>query len=255
MSGNYMGFIDHKRKVIEQADAIIAVSNATKHDILKFTNTKSKNISVIHHGINQNFKNTCPSVTDIEQFKTENQIKKPYWLFVGRRLRYKNFGTLLRAWAKVTNKYKIDSNLVAIGPNDGLESWQIDFLIKNRLESKIKLLSRVDDCTLINAYHGATAFIFPSLFEGFGIPLLEAMACNTPIIASNIPVFHEIAADAALFFDPHDEDSLTDAMIQILDGQLCQNLKKLGQKRLDFFSWEQSAQQVVKIYQELACNA
>ena len=251
MSGNYMGFVAHKRKVIERADAIIAVSHATKQDILKYTRAEADSISVIYHGINEDVAATSPTEEEINHFRAENRIREPYWLFVGRRLRYKNFGVLLRAWARVTHSYRIDSYLVAIGPHDGLESWQIDFLIRNRLEQRLVLLSRVDDRTLSVAYHGAAAFILPSLFEGFGIPLLEAMACNTPIIASDIPVLHEVASDAALYFDPHDEDALAEAMVQILDDRLRQDLAGKGQKRLSRFSWDKSARQIAEVYRSL----
>ncbi len=251
MSGNYMGFVAHKRKVIEQADAIIAVSHATKQDILKYTQAEADSISVIYHGINKDFAATSPTKEEINHFRAENRIKKPYWLFVGRRPRYKNFGVLLRAWEKITHIHRIDSYLVAVGPHDGLESWQIDFLIKNCLEQRLLSLSRVDDRTLSVAYHGATAFIFPSLFEGFGIPLLEAMACNAPIIASDIPVFHEVASDAALYFDPHDDEALAEAMVQILDDRLRQDLIRKGRNRLSHFSWDKSAIQIAEVYRSL----
>ena len=251
MSGNYAGFVAHKRKVIEQADAVIAVSRATKQEILKYTQTEADSISVIYHGINEDLAAISSTEEEINHFLTENRIREPYWLFVGRRLRYKNFGVLLRAWERVTHSYGIDTYLVAIGPHDGLESWQIDFLIKNHLEQRLVLLSRVDDRTLSVAYHGAAAFIFPSLFEGFGIPLLEAMACNTPIIASDIRVFHEVASDAALYFDPHDDEALAEAMVQILDDHLRQDLVGKGLKRLSHFSWDKSSRQIAELYRGL----
>ncbi len=252
MSGNYAGFVAHKKKVIEQADAIIAVSQATRQDILKYTKVEPSKISVIYHGINENFAAPFPSTEEVNRFRQENCIKGPYWLFIGRRLRYKNFGTILRAWCKFRHEYKIDSYLVAVGPHDSLESCQIDFLIKNRLEQRLVLLSRLDDRTLSVAYHGAQAFIFPSLFEGFGIPLLEAMACNTPIIASDIPVFHEIAEEAALYFDPHDENALAETMARLMDSRLRKDLIGKGQKRSHQFSWDRSACQIAGVYRSLS---
>ena len=252
MSGNYMGFVAHKRKVIEQADAIIAVSHATKQDILKYTQAQEHKIHVIHHGVNEDFAAVPPTEEEIDRFCAQNRLGRPYWLFVGRRLRYKNFGLLLRAWDCVTRGHRVDTWLVAIGPHDELESWQTDFLIRGRLERRLVLLSRVSDHTLRLAYHGATAFVFPSLFEGFGIPLLESMACGTPVIASDIPVFREIAADAALYFDPHEEEALAEAMVGCLDLSVRQDMIRRGRERLKSFSWDESARQIAQIYRSLA---
>ncbi len=209
-------------------------------------------IFVIQHGVSEYLFAAPPKEEDTRRFREENRISKPYFLYVGRRIRYKNFGTVLRAWARVTKNQGIDTFLVSIGPQEGLESWQMDFLIENRLEERLVLLSNIDDRDLGTAYSGAAGFIFPSLYEGFGIPLLESMVCNTPIICSDIPVFHEVAADGALYFDPHDDESLPEAMVQILDDQLRQDLIRKGRKRLSHFSWEKSANQLAEVYRSIA---
>ena len=128
----------------------------------------------------------------------------------------------------------------------------MDFVIKNRLENRLVLLHDMDDRELALAYSGALGFIFPSLAEGFGIPLLEAMACGVPVIASDIPVFHEVASDAAQFFDPHDEEELASVMCRLLsDESLCERLRAAGRTRSSHFSWGKSARDLARIYRSL----
>jgi glycosyltransferase involved in cell wall biosynthesis len=250
MSGNGAAFSETKRKTIERADAIIAVSYATKADILKYTDASADRISVIYHGISATFSNVKFTQAEIGGFHSRHNINGPYWLFVGRRQLYKNFGTLLRAWART--RMTCDTYLVAIGPDEGLESWQIDFVIENRLENRLVLLCGADDRELGLAYSGAVGFIFPSLSEGFGIPLLEAMACGAPIIASDIPVFHEVASDAALFFDPHDDQQLASLMLEMSDDtSLRERLRDAGYTRVPLFSWSKSAHDLAQVYRSL----
>ena len=250
MSGNSLDFHNVKRSVIECADAIVAISHATKADILKYSNAAADKISVIYPGVSGGFINLSFVQAEIDGFCDRRNIKGPYWLFIGRRRLYKNFGTVLRAWARMPKT--CDTFLVAVGPDQGLESWQIDFLIKNRLENRFILLCGVDDRDLALAYSGALGFIFPSLSEGFGIPLLEAMKCGAPIIASDIPVFHEVAADAALFFDPHDDEELASVMCRLLNDEgLCERLRVAGRVRACLFSWSKSACELAQVYRSL----
>ena len=253
MSGNRVGFIEHKRKMIEQADAVIAVSKSAKNDILTYTDADPGKISVIYHGVNGYFKSSVSDldIDKVNSFRSDNGINGPYWLFVGRRTSYKNFSTLLRAWALLDEVHRLDTWLVAVGPDDGLEQWQIDFLVKHRLENRLILLSRVEDRLLKTAYQGAQAFIFPSLYEGFGIPLLEAMACGTPLIISDMSAFHEVAGEAAKYFDPHDAEMLADQMQQMLDHDMRHFLIHKGKQRVDAFSWEQCADRHANLYKAL----
>jgi len=250
MSGNSPDFRNVKRRAIENADAIIAVSHATKTDILNYTHAAADKISVIYHGVSESFINLSSVQAEIDGFRARHNIKGPYWLLVGRRQLYKNFGTVLRAWARMPKT--CDTFLVAVGPDQGLESWQIDCLIKNHLENRLILLHGIEDAELALAYSGALGFIFPSLSEGFGIPLLEALACGAFIIASDIPVFHEVAGDAALFFDPHDDEELTSVMCRLLNDEgLCERLRAAGRARVSRFSWSKSAQALAQVYRSL----
>ncbi|MFX0198068.1 MAG: glycosyltransferase family 4 protein [Candidatus Hodarchaeota archaeon] len=247
--GNSDKFIEQKRNVIESADAVVAVSHSTKDEILTYTKAEESKIVVIYHGVNDAFLTASPSEADIRMFRETYKIDGPYWLYIGNRGHYKNFGTLLRAFVQVARE--TSGYLVAVGGETKLEPWQVDLLIKNRLEQRVRLLHAMDDDDLQVAYAGATAFVFPSLAEGFGIPLLEAMAIGTPIVASDIPVFREVAGEAALFFDPYDGKGLATAMIKILDESVRGNLMEKGRKRVIEFSWDTASRKLGDVYKDL----
>jgi glycosyltransferase involved in cell wall biosynthesis len=242
-------FQRHKRAVIEQADAVIAVSDSTRRDILRFTDTDADKVTVVHHAPSGVFADT--GGVDPDAFADRRSIQKPYWLYVGDRVHYKNFGTLLRAFVRVADE--TGGSLVLLGGNTGeLAAWQQDLVIREGLEQRVHQFGYLPDVELCRAYAGAAAFVFPSLAEGFGIPLLEAMACRTPVLASDIPVFHEVAEDAALFFDPHDETAVAAALTQSLEPSVRRDLVNAGQRRVKGFSWDTAAEQIADIYRSLA---
>jgi len=248
LMGNSHCFIEQKRRVIEAASAIIAVSRNTKEDVLKYTKADETKITVIHHGINDAFFVSSPSELTSCKFWKNYKINNPYWLYVGYRGFYKNFGTLLRAFVRIAPQ--TEGYLIAVGGEPKLEPWQVDLLIKNRLEKHVLHLHATDDDLRI-LYSGAAAFVFPSLEEGFGIPLLEAMACGAPIVASDIPVFREVAADSALYFDPYDEEALAEAMKKVLDEDVRLDFIERGHNRVSAFSWEFAASKLGDVYKSL----
>jgi len=248
--GDARRFIEQKRRVIEQADAMVAVSHSTKEDILEYTKADEAKIEVIYHGVSDGFLGSSPSGLDSSKFQEKYGIADRYWLYIGKRGLYKNFGTLLRSFVRVA--FQTIGHLVAVGGEAQLEPWQVDILVRNRLEQRVHLLSTIDDETLRIAYSGSVALVFPSLSEGFGIPLLEAMASGTASLASEIPVFREIAADAALYFDPYDEESLAEAMTQVLDQTTTQSLVEKGRKRVRAFSWDTASRKLENVYKRLA---
>ncbi|MGA1823652.1 MAG: glycosyltransferase family 4 protein [bacterium] len=244
---NAHDFIQQKRCVIEKADALIAVSSSTKADILNYTNAKESSITVINNSVSDTFLTNPPTKEDIHYFLKKYTIDNIYWLYIGNRCLYKNFGTFLKAFIRIAPN--TEGYLVAIGGEDTFESWQIDMIIKSRLEKRIHLFPALNDFELKIIYSGAAAFVAPSIAEGFGIPLLEAMACGTPVLASDIPVFREIAGDAALFFDPYDEEALAEAMGRVLKDPIKHDLITKGKKQVKKFSWDFSTQQLVNVYQ------
>jgi glycosyltransferase involved in cell wall biosynthesis len=241
-------FVEQKRREIERADAIIAISDCTGNDVLRYARVDPARITVIPLGVSDAFLETAEEIP-APLFRKQHNIPNPYWLFVGQRNLYKNFGTLLRAFTQISEKTRTD--LVLVGGLPELESWQIDLLIRHRLERRIHRLA-VSDGVLRQVYANAEGFIFPSLAEGFGIPLLEAMAAGVPIVASDIPVFHEVAGDAALFFDPYDDGALAHAMLRVLDKTTRCDLVHKGRERVRSFTWDEAARKLGQVYRGLA---
>ncbi len=252
MSGNGADFVALKRQRIEEADAVIAVSETVRQDVMNYTDAAPEKVWVARHGINDFFRNFKPTDADVSSFRSAIKCKKPFWLFVGRRLRYKNFNTVLRAWVEFDRVFGMSTQLIAVGPDIPLEESQIDFLVRNSRESDLRILVDVSDKELATAYHEATALIFPSLFEGFGIPIIEAMASECPVIASDIPVFHEVAGNCASFFDPHSSDDLVEAMQDVWNSSIGKNLIEAGKKRQSCFTWNAASKIIAQVYRSLS---
>ena len=241
--------IERKRRVLEKADVVVAVSRCTKDDVLRYTKVDAARIAVIYHGVNDTFASGRVTPETRQSFREKHNLAEPYWLYVGRRGSYKNFGSLLRAFVRVGPD--TGGRLLAVGGSERLEIWQVDLLVRNRLEQRVRVLSDIDDEEMRLAYSCAAGFVFPSLDEGFGIPLLEAMACGTPVIASDIPVFREVARDAAVYFDPHDDEALAETMMRVLDESTRRDLVEAGRRRVRDFSWNEAARRLVDVYRSL----
>ncbi len=224
-----------QKKSMENADAIIAISENTKNDLIKLWNIDEKRIRVIYHGVNNMTNNK--SYTRI--------IEQPYILFVGTRFTFKNFNQLLCTFAKLSYKYK-DLKLICVGGKFNKE--ELNNIINLKLIDKVIQMS-VSDSDLYNLYHFAEAFVFPSVSEGFGLPLLEAMANNCPVICSNTSCFPEIAGDAAMYFSPFNIDSIYSTIETVLlNSSLKEQLVIKGRERVKSFTWEKCVKGHIDVY-------
>jgi len=190
--------ISNKNEMINNSSAIISISNYTKEQILRFyPKLDESKIKVIHHGISLN----------IDLNKTKNTQKENFLLFVGDRGGYKNFYRLIRAISLLKSK---DFKLICVGKEFNInERLYIKFL---NLENQIINVGRITDSELEDLYMKAKAYISPSIIEGFGLPLLEAMKYLTPMIISDIPIYKEIVEDYALYFNPLDENNIAETI-------------------------------------------
>ncbi len=232
--------IQQKKELIERCSKIIAVSESTKQAIIKMYNTEADKIRVVHHG---NSMNPADGLT------VTMKLPQKYVLYVGRRDFYKNFDCLIRSLAPLLKKDK-DFYLICAG-GAPLKDNEVKQLKTFDVENKV-LYYDIDDNRLVQLYSHAQAFIFPSLYEGFGIPILEAFACGCPVLLNDIAVFHEVAEDAAIYFKADNEESTREAVLNIInDDQLKCRLKKDGGRRLACFSWEKTAESTYEVYKEL----
>ena len=234
--------LSSKKKMIERADHIICVSKSTQNDLLKYYNIDKKKISVIYHG--------KPKIKPIEFQGSFPQMNKPFFLYLGSRKRYKNFRLFLEAYVMNQNIAK-DFDIVCFGGGNFLnEERELFKSLKIKNEQIKNYLG--DDRFLSYLYKNATAFIYPSLYEGFGMPILEAMNLNCPVISSNTSSMPEVYGNAALAFDPTKKDELADCLKAIVfDTDLRKNLIDKGKARASLFSWDKCARETKSIYSKL----
>lgn len=251
LTGCHNHILEQKRTALRGADSIVAISQSTKEGTLRHIGGPEERVRVIYPGVAGVFLAEEPADAGGRgRLRAAIGNDRPFWLYVGNRKFYKNFGTLLRAFSRVAPR--ADADLVVIGGEADLADWQIDLLISKGLEKRVHLLGPVDDVLLIAGYRETAAFVFPSCAEGFGIPLLEAMACKAPILAADIPVFREIASGRARFFDPHDESALAELLLESLDRRPGQAELEAARQDASRFSWDAAARELAGVYRSLA---
>lgn len=232
--------ISDKKRLAEAAAEIIAISETTRKDIVDILGIERSKVHVVHLAG--------------DHILSENELKHPvinkkYMLFVGSRGSYKNFHFFLSSAARVLKDDK-ELHLVCAGGGKFTEE-EIRFFRKLGVKSKV-LFYDADNTSLHNLYKNAEFFVFPSLYEGFGIPVIEAFSSGCPVLLSDIKVFREIAGDAALFFDPEDEISINSVLTNVVDNIILKkSLRDRGIKRGRFFSWEKTANTTLNVYKKL----
>ena len=224
-----------RQLLLDKATRVIAVSETTKLDMQRHYQIAADKIDVIHHATR--FHELSPE-------KVEN-LPKRYILYVGQRSFYKNFNAFLAQISPVLKQENLP--LMCVGGGDFSNEEQ-QLIAQFGLEDLVLKVRADSDEALLYVYQQATVFVYPSRMEGFGIPILEAMAANCPILLSDIPVFREIAQDAALYFKLDDAASLQEKLLEILDEAEQKQLIEKGKQRLKFFSWQKAAQQTLETY-------
>jgi glycosyltransferase involved in cell wall biosynthesis len=227
-------------KVIRKAKKIIAISESTKRDILKFVPAvAAEKIKVIHLAANN-------------IFRKDKSKKKNIILSVGTVEPRKNLKKLIVAYKKLPQELKNKYKLYIVGAN-GWNNSDIYQEAKQEVKaSRIVFKNFVSDKNLVKLYNQAKIFIYPSVYEGFGLPILEAMNCGTPVITSKISSLPEVAGNAALYINPRDEEDITKNITKLLkNSKLQKKLIKAGFKQAKKFSWEKTARETLKVYQEV----
>jgi glycosyltransferase involved in cell wall biosynthesis len=228
-------WIKGKRTLCERADAILAISEHTKQDIVALYGIDPARITVTHLGNNLSGGSEQPRPAG---------VPARYVLFVGTRNTYKNFELFIEAVAALDDR---ELGVLCVGGGAFTPS-ELELIGRNRVADRVVQRSVHDD-ELAGCYAHAAAFVFPSRYEGFGIPILEAFACGCPTLVADASCFPEIAGDAALYFDPADRESLRDQLCRLLtDDDLRAALRAKGLARATTFTWEATAQKTVAAY-------
>lgn len=242
-------FLKRKRRCVEQADKVIAISESTKHDILRYFKISEDKVSVIYLAASNLFKEASQS--DKNKLRKKFGLNKPFIFYVGDRGKYKNFLMLLKTYSLW--KKRRDFDLICVGGASGWSDDEIKVLRHANLNNSVKLFANVKDEELRAFYSCAYVFVYSSFYEGFGIPPLEAMACSTPVIVSNTSSILEIVGDAGLYFEPSSKEELLGALDKITDStMLREKLIRKGLGRSKKFSWEETAAGTYKIYKEIS---
>jgi glycosyltransferase involved in cell wall biosynthesis len=232
-------------RVLARADALIAISESTRMDAIRILGLVPEKVVVIYPGVAEAFFRTTPEET--RRAAQRFRLDKPYALFVGTVEPRKNLDTLLDAWTQVSPALREEYDLVVAGP----EGWG-DQRTLARLRSAgggVRYLGYVPEVDLPGLTAGATIFVYPSLYEGFGLPLGQAMAAGVPVITSDVSSMPEVAGEAGLLVDPRSPSQIADSLERLLpDVELRLKLGRQGIERARRYRWEVSARQTLDFF-------
>lgn len=234
---------------ISRADQIIADSIHTKRDILAFFDIPEDKVNVVYLAADNRFQKR--SIEDIHFVKSKYKLPEKYILYVGTLEPKKNLVTLIEVYYQLKKRYAIEEKLVIVGA----KGWKFDSIFEKiqqlELQDDICFTGYIDDEDVPSIYSGASIFAFPSTYEGFGIPLLEAMQCEVPVVASNASCIPEVVGEAGLLFDPYDIDGWVEGMYNILTKEaLRTELIHKGLQQASQFSWEKTAKETLAVYEK-----
>ena len=239
---------------LRRADGVIAASGFTRADLLEKFSLDPAKITVIHHGTNKRFQvKTSTAFKNV--LRQKYKLPSEFLLFVGAVEPRKNLTTLVDA-LKILHGQGRRIPLIIAGHRGSDLARVRARIAKNGLESSVRVLDYPPDEDVQGLYSLATLFVFPSLCEGFGFPILEAMASGVPIAASRVTALPEIGGDAALYFDPHSAAQMAETLLQGLeDSEIRAELIEQGRKRIQEFNWERSARQTLEFYRKVVGQA
>jgi glycosyltransferase involved in cell wall biosynthesis len=233
---------------VAQADSLIAVSESTKRDLVKKLGAKPGKISVIHEGIDKSFYFKRDQ-EEINRVRSHFGLTRPYLLFVGTVQPRKNLEFLISAFAEAKIK---GFDLVIAGKPGWLYEEIYKAPAKFAVEKHVKFLGFVDSQYLPGLYSGAGAFVYPSLYEGFGLPLLEALACGCPIIEANNSSIPEVVGEAGLLFKTNDKKDFIKQLRRVLkDDLLLASLEVKAEEQLKKFNWDKTAKETVELFEKV----
>jgi glycosyltransferase involved in cell wall biosynthesis len=234
-----------------RSSRVLTVSEASKRDILKYFRIPPSKIDVTYNAIDERF-GEAPDAEEIGRVRERYQLHDPFVLYAGNIKPHKNIERLIEAFHLLRRGGMEQVKLLIIGDEISKYATLRRAVHIHKLHKHVRFFGFVQDRTLAALYRLASVFVFPSLYEGFGLPPLEAMASGAPVITSNVSSLPEVVGDAALLVDPYSPEAISDAMRRVLtDPGLREQLRQKGLARAGEFSWERSVRRVREIYAEV----
>ncbi len=235
----------------KSASKVITVSECSKQDIMRYLGVPEEKIEVVYNGIE-----IPPGRPPLEKGGIDLEkrfgISRKYILYLGNFMPHKNLDTLIKAYSILKQRYKLTHCLVLAGRNERMQQMLKKLIAEEMLGDDVILTGFVESEWLPILYAHADLFVYPSLYEGFGLQALEAMAYHIPVAISSVAALPEIAGDAAIQFNPHSAENIANTMYKALTDQpLRATLIEKGKQRLKFFSWEEMARKTVAIYKRV----
>ena len=234
-----------------KADRILTVSEASKRDILRLFNVRPEKVVVVYNAIDERF--LAPANAErMDLVRQRYQLDDPFVLYVGNIKPHKNIERLIDAFGRARHQGPDNLKLVIIGDEISKYPALRQSVHKHKLDKHVRFLGFQPQETLAAFYRLARAFVFPSLYEGFGLPALEAMACGAPVVTSNVSSLPEVAGGAALLVDPYDSEAIANGIVRaVTDDAMRADLIARGYERARSFSWTQSVRKIHDIYMEV----
>ena len=230
---------------------VFTVSEHARQDIIEHYGIPENNVVVTYNAVSEDFRKLTKDELDEAGLRQRFDISdKRFILSVCNLQPRKNLVRLIRAFTALKEKYEIEEQLVIVGK----KAWMYDDILSEAIQNAKDIIftDYVDGLELVRLYNAAHCFVYPSFFEGFGIPPLEAMACGTPVAVSDATSLPEVVGDAGIYFDPFDTDKMGEAIKLLLDDSgLCEELREKGFKRVKQFSWEKSAEKIIQTYKQI----
>ena len=233
---------------VKKADHVIADSYHTRDDLISILAVDPLKITTIHLAADPLF-STIPAPEEIEATLKRYELPNDFLLFVGTLSPRKNLNTLVKSYAQLSSEAAVELPLVLVGSKGWLYGEIFQQIENLGISNRVVFIDAVSDLELVHLYRSASMLAMPSYYEGFGLPVLEAMNCGCPVLASDRSSLPEIAGDAAIFVDPDDVDGWSQAILSVLsNADLREDLVEAGYERSNHFSWMRTAEQTRGVY-------
>lgn len=231
------------RVSIHRSDKILTISNFSKEELIKYYGVESSKIEIVTLAYDESFRK-IEDVQFLDDVKNRYCLSNKYILAIGGSEYRKNIQRLINVYLK---NFQDDYDLIVVGGK-----WRDIDLSKKYQCNNIRFITGVPEEDLIAIYNMASVFVFPSFYEGFGIPVLEGMACGVPVVTSNVSSMPEVGGEAAIYFDPYDENNMAEKIALVLnDKQLRKEMINKGLEKVKEYSWDKCAKETLKVYEEV----